>query len=142
MKKTDTLVNMLASDIENKDILEVACGTADFSVSAMRIANRVSYIDLDDSRLNNLVEHNSVTFQIMDAAKMTYADNTFDTIVIYNSFFHIQMQWDEIEKECKRVLKNKGIIYVVGTWKLDTNLLARWFYDRQNNQYINSYLSI
>lgn len=129
MKKTDTLVNMLASDIENKDILEVACGTADFSVSAMRIANRVSCIDLDDSRLNNLVEHNSVTFQIMDATKMTYADNTFDTIVIYNSFFHIQMQWDEIEKECKRVLKNKGIIYVVGTWKLDTNLMVEFFGD-------------
>lgn len=129
MKKTDMLVNMLASDIKNKDILEVACGTADFSVSATRIANRVSCIDLDDSRLNNLVEHNRVTFQIMDAAKMAYADNTFDTIVIYNSLFHIRMQWDDIEKECKRVLKNKGTIYVVGTWKLDTNLMEELFGD-------------
>ena len=34
MKKTDALVNMLISDIESKEVLEVACGAADFSVSA------------------------------------------------------------------------------------------------------------
>ena len=91
MKKTDIFVNMFASDIENKDILEVACGTADFSISAIRIANSVSCIDLDDNRLNNLAEQNNVTFQIMDAAKMSYPDNTFDVVVIYNSFFHIHI---------------------------------------------------
>ena len=129
MKKTDTLVKMLEVDIKEKDILEVACGTADFSVSAIRNANSVSCIDLDDNRLNNLVEHEGITFQIMDAAKMSYPDNMFDTIMIYNSFFHIQTQWNEIEQECKRVLKNNGILYVVGTWKLDTNLMLDVFGD-------------
>ena len=127
MKKTDILVKMLASDIESKDILEVACGTADFSVSAAKIANRVSCIDLDDSRLNDLSEQERITFQIMDAANMSFPDRVFDTIVIYNAFFHIQSQWNEIEKECKRVLKRSGIIYIVGTWKLDTNLMADVF---------------
>ena len=129
MKKTDALVKILASDIENKDVLEVACGTADFSVSASHIANSVSCIDLDDSRLNDLVDQNSISFKIMDAAKMSFPDDTFDTIVIYNAFFHIQTQWNEIEKECKRVLKSKGIIYIVGTWKLDTNLMTDVFGD-------------
>ena len=55
MKKTDRLVNILASDIEHKDVLEVACGAADFSISAARIANRVSCIDLDDSCHNNSI---------------------------------------------------------------------------------------
>lgn len=54
MKKTDALVKKLTSDIENKDVLEVACGTADFSVSAAQLANSVSCIDLDDSRLTDL----------------------------------------------------------------------------------------
>lgn len=129
MKKTDTLVNMIASDIRNKDVLEVACGTADFSVSAAQIANSVSCIDLDDGRLGNQVKRNNVHFQIMDAAEMSYPDNTFDTIVIYNSFFHIQTQWNEIEKECRRVIEDKGIIYVVGTWRLDTNLMIDVFGD-------------
>lgn len=129
MKKTDTLVDMLSSDIENKDVLEVACGTADFSVSAARIANSVSCIDLDSSRLNALIGRKNISFQIMDAAKMSFADDTFDTIVLYNSFFHIQTQWNEIEKECRRVLKSGGKICIVGTWKLDISLMIDCFGD-------------
>ena len=130
MKKTDALVKMLNSDIENKDVLEVACGTADFSVSAAQLANSVSCIDLDDSRLTDLTGKNNVSFKIMDASEMTFLKDTFDTIVIYNAFFHIQTQWSEIEKECLRVLKSKGIIYIVGTWKLDTSLMKDVFGDK------------
>ena len=130
MKKTDALVKILTSDIENKDVLEVACGTADFSVSAAQLANSVSCIDLDDSRLTDLTGKNNVSFKIMDASEMTFLNDTFDTIVIYNAFFHIQTQWSEIEKECLRVLKSKGIIYIVGTWKLDTSLMKDVFGDK------------
>ena len=130
MKKTDALVKILTSDIENKDVLEVACGTADFSVSAAQLANSVSCIDLDDSRLTDLTGKNNVSFQIMDASEMTFLKDTFDTIVIYNAFFHIQTQWSEIEKECLRVLKSRGIIYIVGTWKLDTSLMKDVFGDK------------
>ena len=69
-------------------------------------------------------------FQIMDAARMSYPDNTFDTVVIYNAFFHIRDQWDEIEKECRRVLKRTGILYVIGTWSLDTILMIEMFGDQ------------
>lgn len=127
MKKTDTLVDLLLSDIEKKEVLEVACGAADFSASAARAANHVSCIDLDDRRTNDLNKRKNVTFQIMNAAQMSYPDNTFDTIVIYNALFHIRKQWDEIVKECKRVLKRTGIIYVIGTWKLDTSLMIDMF---------------
>lgn len=130
MKKTDILVDLLILDIEDKEVLEVACGAADLSVSAARAAKHVSCIDLAECRLNDLSKQRNVTFQIMDAARMSYPDNTFDTIVIYNAFFHIQKQWDEIERECKRVLKHTGILYIIGTWKLDTSLLADTFGDR------------
>ncbi|MBQ9814573.1 MAG: class I SAM-dependent methyltransferase [Lachnospiraceae bacterium] len=130
MKKTDILVNLLASDIENKKVLEVACGTADFSVSAAKLAKSVFCIDLDDSRLSDQAKNNNICFQIMDAAKMFYSDKEFDTIVIYNAFFHIQTQWKMIESECKRVIKSPGAIYIVGTWSLDTNLMIDVFGDR------------
>lgn len=138
MKKTDALVDLLISDIERKDVLEVACGTADFSISAARFANRVSCIDLDDSRLNQQGKQANIRFQIMDASKMTFSDNTFDTIVLYNSFFHIQSHWNEIERECKRVVRDEGAIYVVGTWKLDTNLIKGIFGD--NAKWLNGFL--
>ena len=129
MKKTDTLVNILDADIKQKDLLEVACGAADFSISAARIADSVSCIDLDDSRLNDFGEQKNIYFQIMDASKMLYSDDTFDTIVIYNAFFHIQPKWDMIERECRRVVKRTGKIYIVGTWSLDINPMKETFKD-------------
>ena len=113
MKKTDALVNLLISNIEDKIVLEAACGTADFSLSAARFARSVSCIDLDGSRLNQQIKQPNIHFQVMDASKMDYPDNAFDTIVLYNSFCHIQSQWNEIERECK----------------LDTNLMKEMFGD-------------
>ena len=130
MKKIDRIVQLLKSDIENKDILEVACGSADFSIAASVFANSVSCIDLDDSRLNPAIIQNNIRFQIMDASKMEYDDKAFDTIVIYNAYYHIQTQWKEIEKECKRVLKSHCCIYIIGTWKLDTGLMLDDFGDK------------
>ena len=126
MKNTDILVKLLRADIENKAILEVACGAADFSVSASAYSDSVYCIDLDARRLNSSLKE-KLHFQIMDASKMDYADDTFDKIILYNAFFHIQSQWIEIERECRRVLKAGGVIYVVGTWKLDVNIIIDIF---------------
>lgn len=132
-KITDTLVDLLIADIENKRILEVACGAADFSVSASACADRVDCIDLDAGRLKSKLAEN-VHFQIMDASRMDFEDEMFDTIVLYNAFSHIHSQWIEIERECKRVLKAEGVIYVTGTWKLDTNIMLDVFGDKAKRQ--------
>ena len=71
-----------------------------------------------------------MTFQIMDAARMSYPDNTFDTVVIYNAFFHIRDQWDEIEKECRRVLKTHGNPVCDRDMELDTILMIEMFGDQ------------
>lgn len=130
MKKTDKAVRLLMADIENRDILEVACGTADFSLSALPFASGVSCIDLDDSRLSPPARQSALHFQVMDAARMDYADHTFDTVFIYNAFSHIHNQWEAIEKECRRVAKENGTIVIVSTWSLDTGLLRDTFGDK------------
>lgn len=127
MTKTDKLTALLRADIRDKDVLEVACGAAEFSLSASREAKSVCGIDLDDKRLSPRARESGIQFQIMDAADMSYPDHIFDTVMIYNAFAHIRSQWDAIEKECKRVLKPAGALYVVGTWKLDTNLMEDAF---------------
>lgn len=129
MKKTDNLVNLLISDIENRDVLEVACGTADFSISAARFARSVNCIDLNSDRLTSRIKQANIHFQIMDASKMDFPDNSFDTVVLYNSFFHVQPGWSEIDRECRRVVRDGGATYVVGTWRLDTNLMKDIFGD-------------
>ncbi len=129
MNKAEKCVQIIKGDIENKSVLEVACGGAEFSLAASAYAQNVSCVDIDDSRLNNQITQSTVHFEIMDARKMDYTDESFDTVVIYNALFHIKDYWGEIEKECKRVLKNDGTIYVIATWKLDGNLMAEMFLD-------------
>ena len=133
MTQTDALARLLLPDIRDRDILEVACGTADFALSASSYARSATCIDLDDHRLNPSVRESNICFQIMDAAGMSFPDDTFDSVFIYNAFYHIQAQWTDIEAECLRVLKKGGALHLIGTWKLDTGLIhdafaasARW----------------
>lgn len=126
MKKADIIVQLLSSDIIDKKILEVACGCAELSISAARYAHSVSCIDIDDSRLSNILPRN-VCFEVMDASQMRYSSDSFDTIILYNAFSHIYSQWDSIKDECVRVLKSSGVIYIVSTWKLDISLMTEVF---------------
>lgn len=126
MKKTDIIVQLLTYDIKDKNILEVACGCADLSVSAARYAHSVSCIDIDDSRLSDILPPN-VCFELMDATQMSYLSNSFDTVIFYNAFSHIYSQWDSIKDECMRVLKSSGAIYIIATWKLDISLMTEVF---------------
>lgn len=126
MKKADAAVQVLISEIKGKDILEVACGCAEFSNAASDYAGSVSCIDLEDSRLSP-ARQNDIHFEIMDAAKMSYRDETFDTVFLYNALFHVRSQWEVIREECRRVLKPEGSICIVGTWKLDTALMKDMF---------------
>lgn len=46
---------------------------------------------------------------------------------LYNAFFYIQPQWSMIEKEWKRVVKETGEIWIIGTWRLNANLIISAF---------------
>ena len=126
MKKTETAVQMLLADIEGKDILEAACGCAEFSCAAAPYAHSVMCIDLVESRIKGPLPEN-VHFEMMDAAAMRWPDETFDAVFLYNAFYHIQPQWGAIEKECRRVLKPGGKIYLLSLWGLDKAPLIKQY---------------
>ena len=129
MKKVDKAVEIFSPEIEAKDILEVACGGAEFSFSASKYAKSVTCIDLDESRIKGKALPENVLFDIMDAAKMSYPDGSFDNVFLYNAFFHVQAQRADIERECFRVLRPGGKIIIIGTWKLDVSLMLDTFGD-------------
>ena len=84
MKKTDTVVELIKQEIENKKILEIACGSGDFSLSAVQYAEEIYCIDIDENRLNEKI-HNieKIEFKKMDAAEMSFSDESFDIVIIY-----------------------------------------------------------
>ena len=126
MKKTDLIVKALSSDIMDKSILEVACGCAEFSISAAPYAKCVTCVDIDKQRVPSELPQNVCFYQI-DACKMSYPDHSFDTVIMYNAFAHVYTQWDLLEKECLRVLKPSGYFYVISTWSMDIALMNEVF---------------
>lgn len=127
VKQTDRLAALLRPELQNKDVLEVACGTAELSLSASAFARSVVCIDLDGGRLSPGIAGMSVCFQLMDAAEMDFPDGRFDTVVLYNALYHVFSQWREIERECLRVLRPGGSLLLLGTWKLDIRLMQEHF---------------
>ncbi len=73
----------------------------------------------------------------MDASLMRYPDEMFDAVYVYNALAHIRPQWEAIERECRRVLKQNGKLYIIGTWKIDISLMKDMFGDsvKQNDDF-------
>ena len=102
---------LLSPHLTGRDVLEIACGTADFSLAAAETARSVTAIDLDDCRLSPAARStDGVRFQRMDAAAMTFPDGSFDA-VISNYVYHNIMGADKqaLLLESLRVLKKGGV---------------------------------
>ena len=120
------IVKAISQEIIDKNILEVACGCAELSVSAARYARNVTCVDIETHRVPIKLPPN-VCFNKMDAGDMSYPDHSFDTVIMYNAFAHVHDQWSSIEKECLRVLKPSGRFYIISTWNLDISLMNEVF---------------
>ena len=81
---------LLSPHLTGRDVLEIACGTADFSLAAAETARSVTAIDLDDCRLSPAARSGgSVCFQRMDAAALSFPGGSFDTAVLYTALGHL-----------------------------------------------------
>ena len=75
MKRVEQAIAHIAENIRGKDVLEVACGCAEFSLGAAKTAESVTGIDLDYLRLPPQARKTEgFTFVIMDATNMSFAD--------------------------------------------------------------------
>lgn len=120
MSQISKVIEKIKNDIADKKVLEVACGQAEFSVCASRLAEEVFSIDMVSFRLMEEVkECKNLTFEQMDVTAMKYEDQTFDTVVMYNAIAHLDTVIPETLSESKRVLKAGGVIYVISSFKID-----------------------
>lgn len=120
MKRTEQVLAHIAENIRRKDVLEVACGCAEFSLCAAKTAESVTGIDLDYLRLPpQACKTEGFTFVIMDATNMSFADESFDTVVMYNAVGHLCAVLEKVLKECVRVTKNGGKIFVISSFRMD-----------------------
>jgi len=100
-----------------KKILDVATGQGEFiSLLKDQLPGYISIIGIDESERSienarTLFEDDKIEFQMMDAYKMSFPDDTFDIVTISNSLHHFALP-EQILAEMQRVTKPGGKIIV------------------------------
>ncbi len=127
-----------AGDTSNKRIIDIACGTGEFSCLA-----HGSYIGVDlDARHIKYAQKKYGTkkkkFLVKDASKTGFPDKHFDCAFML-SFLHHTPEKDigKVLNEAKRITREK--IIIVDLVPLKYNLIGKFFYNMDQGKFIRPY---
>lgn len=124
MKRVEQAIEHIAENISGKAVLEVACGCAEFSIAAAQTAKSVDGIDLDYLRLPpSARKTEGFKFTVMDATNMAFPEGSFDAAVMYNAIGHLGAVLEKVLKECLRVTKPGGAIFVISSFRIDMPII-------------------
>ena len=98
---------------DNKDVLEVACGSGQGLGLIDGCANTLSAGDYSPEVLKTAIDYykNRIPLKVFVAQKMPFGDNKFDVIIIFEAVYYLP-DFVCFLNECKRVLKDKGKILI------------------------------
>jgi 2-polyprenyl-3-methyl-5-hydroxy-6-metoxy-1,4-benzoquinol methylase len=104
---------LLACDLAGKAVLVLGCGFGDDAIRIARLGARVSACDLSPdslaiAELRAQAEAVEVAFAAMPAEAMTYADNSFDAVVLVDILHHVDIA--ATMAEVARVLKPGALV--------------------------------
>ncbi len=96
--------------------LEIGCGNGHGTKLIKRYFNprNIIGIDLDERMIRLAKKKNNdqtISFLVMDAAKLNFPDKYFDAVFDFGMIHHIQ-NWRDCLKELKRVLRDNGTIMI------------------------------
>lgn len=94
-------------------VLELGCGAGQFIRTIKKIRPELECYgcDISESAINLArKENDGVTYALNESAKLPYADNFFEAVLIYDVLEHVE-DVDAILSEIKRVLKIDGVLY-------------------------------
>lgn len=104
-------------DIKNKTILDIGSGYGWCELNLLKrgaksiIASEVTEGDLETIKSN--IKDSRVKFQVADAIKLPFGNNSFDTVVCWEVLEHIPPQTENrMFREVYRVLKPNGRFYL------------------------------
>lgn len=138
-------------DLELGSVLDVATGAGAFLDELLKGANSFrTAVGIDkketaaEAFAATFKDNDRVKFQLMDAAKLDFRDNSFDTVSISFSLHHLETPEIKLA-EMKRVLKPGGLLIVNEMYpdgnqaetQMTHTLLHHWFgrVDAANNVY-------
>ncbi len=104
---------VIYGDVEGKRVLEYGCGVGSHSLEIARRGGKVTGIDISEVGIRKAAEAardagvEGADYQVMDAMKMTFEDNTFDLVIGEGILHHLDL--DQSYSEISRVLKPGGL---------------------------------
>ena len=107
-------------------VLELACGTGILSERLAGSVRMLEATDFSEEMIREAKKHPSsarLHYSVQDATNLTYADASFDAVVISNAL-HIMPEPEKALAEIRRVLKQDGILFAP-TFTAAESLLGR-----------------
>jgi ubiquinone/menaquinone biosynthesis C-methylase UbiE len=115
----EEIIDLVLSELRKETglgrVLELGCGTGNFTEAIVDNAEQIIATDLSDEMIfearrlrGNL---SKITFKVADATDLPYENNSFDTILMTN-LIHLVDNPVKVIEESYRVLKAGGIILV------------------------------
>ena len=104
--------------LKNGTILEIGCGNgAGAKIIKKHFSpKKIIAFDLDPrmiSQAKRYVYDRSIIFEVADAAKLPYKNNSFDAAFDYVAIHHIPSpDWKKCLDELYRVLKPRGLVFI------------------------------
>ena len=106
-----TRYNIKKFSLENKNLLEIGCGRGDFINEFAKQKVNCFATDLLESAKNFLDKKVIFNQNDINKNKLPYDDNFFDAIYTKSLIEHLS-DHEFFFKECKRILKNNGILII------------------------------
>ncbi|MGY4513598.1 class I SAM-dependent methyltransferase [Bradyrhizobium sp. WSM1417] len=107
-----------AAYCEEKDVLEVACGSG-FGLGYLAQRARTIYAgDINPTLVARVTAHygRRVPTQVIDAQALPFGDNSLDVIVIFEALYYLPDP-SAFVAECRRVLRSGGYVLVTNSNK-------------------------
>jgi SAM-dependent methyltransferase len=97
----------------NKDVLEVACGTGPGLGYLSKFANSVAAGDISESIVRRAQAHyqDRIPISVLDAAHTGFGASSFDVIIIFEALYYLP-DASAFVAECKRILRPGGLVLI------------------------------
>ena len=126
-------------------ILDVGCGLgATTEVIAQRYPNaNITGINISDKQIAYAQQkYPTITFEVMDAAQLSFPDNHFDLIISVEAAFHFSTRKDFLN-QAYRVLKPQGELIFTDLLLHDSHWVGNWSIPEENMlTSIESYINL
>lgn len=135
-------IDFVLKQIRKNDlVLDLGCGYGRVAIRLAGKAKKVIGIDISEDNIQSAKEYCGVNdkceFLLMDAKKLDFPDNYFDTtICVQNGISAFKIEPSELLKESIRVTKKGGKILISSYSEKFWNQRLKWFQKQAENKLI------